>query len=95
MPLNRPPESFRNAPLITPDRIRKDWREALSIRPEWAQFAVPVEDGMWAVVVGKKHPIAIMIPSFELALLCEVTRFKASLATNTNGSGPRAKTYVR
>lgn len=86
--------SFRDAPLVTIDRLKIGWKAALAVVPEWASFHVFLPDRV-AVVVGVKHRIPMLLPPLEMAVLAETTRLGHGIVTNTNGSGAAARTYAK
>jgi hypothetical protein len=89
-----PAATFRDAPLITLDRLKAGWQQALAILPEWASFHVFLPDCV-AVVVGNKHRIPMLLPPLELAVLAETTRLGHGVVTNANGNGPGARIYAK
>lgn len=96
---------FLFAPLITPARLRADWREALAIRPQWAASMFEVDaDGEdldhtsagLVAVVGRTRPQPLNLSPLTAAILFELTRHnERGIHTNTNGSKPLPKVYAK
>jgi len=85
---------FRDSPLITMERLRANWTDALQLLPDWANFIVFLPDRV-AVVVGVKHRLPMILPPLEMAVLAETTRFGHGVVTNANGSGPNSRAYAK
>lgn len=91
---------FANSPLITPERLKADRAEALSVLPSWlhacglADPDLPLEDDAATLYVGKTALVGITLSPIVAAAVFELTRFGNSVATNGNG-GPDEDMHVR
>ncbi|RWQ28877.1 MAG: hypothetical protein E5Y88_27245 [Mesorhizobium sp.] len=88
-------DQFRNTPLITPERIESDWKEALDILPPWARSRDFLCGRVILVPVWGLHPATPFFPPYELALLAEVTRYGHTIVTNSNFSPSGPRVYLK
>lgn len=87
--------NFCESPLITVERLKTEGNAALSLLPDWAGSPHFLDDDRVLVVVGIKHPLTMILPLLECAVLAETTRFGHGVVTNANGSGPSSRTYAK
>jgi hypothetical protein len=94
---------FRSSPLITPERLKRDHKEALHLAPPWASIHEiahnedELEHSKAVVRIDGEHPGIEHILALSLAFLFELTRFGHSVARNINGKAddPKALVFVK